>query len=126
MRIIVVASFIAMLAFSENLVGELGRLQPAIELSPNSGPRQVPCRATVAVTREGFEPPKPIHLGFSRGVQMTKFGEGDFKELESAKEDLKKMYEYLGKNQLDQVGIRIESVRKKIDDYERRHMQKLK
>jgi hypothetical protein len=57
---------------------------------------------------------------------MVRFGEGDFEELELAKEDLAKMYEYLGKNQLDQVEIRIESVRKKIDAYERRQMQKMK
>jgi hypothetical protein len=57
---------------------------------------------------------------------MVRFGGGDFEELESAKEDLAKMYEYLGKNLLDQVGMRIESVRKKIDAYERRQMQKMK
>jgi len=124
----VVASFIVLLAmpsiaFSGNLAEELGRLQSVVELSADSGPRQVPQKMADAAWMVGFEPPEPIQFGCSREVQMAEFGRGDFAELESAKEDLKKMYEYLGKNMLDQVGMRIESVRKKIDNYERRKMQ---
>jgi len=131
MKTLVVASFIVLLAmpsmaFSGNPAGELRGLLSVIELSAGVGSRQVPQKMPDAARREGFEPPEPIQLGCSTEVQvqMAGFGRGDFAELESAKEDLKKMYEYLGENMLDQVRLRIECVRKKIDDYEQRQMKK--